>query len=283
VSEYVRPTNLGEATAARAAHPEWVVLAGGTDLLVGSDRSDAPAGVIDVGGLEALSGVTSRSDGTIIIGAATTYVDILASRLVRDSLPCLVAASREIGALQIQARGTLGGNIGTSSPVGDSLPVLLALDAEIELVSAARGARLVPYADYCVGYRKTLLEGDELIAAIHFPPRPQGLTQVWRKVGTRRAQSISKVMMAATAVVAEGAITHVMVALGAVAERPIRASAVEAALLGGRPGLDLAARASEVLATTITPIDDIRSRAVYRLRVARNLAQRFVLGLGERP
>lgn len=285
MSEYLRPSSLEQAARARADHPDWVVLAGGTDLLVGADRKAGPPGVIDVGGLAALSGVTLEPDGTIAIGAATPYVDILASDLARRELPCLTAAAREIGALQIQARGTLGGNIGTSSPVGDSLPPLLALDAEIELVSAARGSRRVPYASYCTGYRRTALAADELIAAIRFPPRPAGLRQVWRKVGTRRAQSISKVMMAAAAVVDDGAgvgtIRHVRIALGAVADRPIRATAVEAVLAGGRPGPELAERARAALAGSITPIDDIRSRAVYRLHVAQNLVARFVLGLAE--
>lgn len=281
MSEYLRPSSLEQAARARADHPDWVVLAGGTDLLVGADRKAGPPGVIDVGGLAALSGVTLEPDGTIAIGAATPYVDILASDLARRELRCLNAAAREIGALQIQARGTLGGNIGTSSPVGDSLPPLLALDAEIELVSAARGSRRVPYASYCTGYRRTALSADELIAAIRFPPRPAGLRQVWRKVGTRRAQSISKVMMAATAVVDDGVIGYVRVALGAVADRPIRATAVEAVLAGGRPGPELAERARAALAGSITPIDDIRSRAVYRLRVAQNLVARFVLGLAE--
>jgi xanthine dehydrogenase small subunit len=279
VSEYVRPASLDEAAAARAAHPEWVVLAGGTDLLVGSDRKDGPSGVIDVGGLAALTGVSRQADGTIVIGAATTYVEILRSELAQHELSCLTAAAREIGALQIQARGTLGGNIGTSSPVGDSLPPLLALDAAIEVASSARGSRVIPYAEYCTGYRTTRLAPDELIVAVRFPPRPAGLTQVWRKVGTRRAQSISKVMMAAAAVVDSGVIGHVRVALGAVAERPIRATEVEAALIGGAPGRELAERARAVLATSIEPIDDIRSRAEYRLRVAQNLVARFVEGL----
>jgi CO/xanthine dehydrogenase FAD-binding subunit len=279
--DYVRPASLEEAARARVEHPDWTVLAGGTDLLVGADRKDGPVGVIDLGGLAALSGVRLEADGTVVIGAATTYVDILASDVARRELPCLTAAVREIGALQIQARGTLGGNIGTSSPVGDSLPPLLALDAEIELASSARGARRVPYASYCTGYRQTALLADELIVAIRFPPRPAGLRQVWRKVGTRRAQSISKVMMAAAGVVDGGVIGHVRVALGAVADRPIRATAVEAVLVGGTPGPELAARAREALAGSIEPIDDIRSRAEYRLRVAQNLVNRFVLGLVE--
>lgn len=279
---YLRPQSLAEAVAARAAHPDWTVLAGGTDLLVSSALKPAPAGIIDLFGLQPLSGIEALADGSIRIGAAVPYARILDSDLCRRELPCLHAAAREIGALQIQARGTLGGNIGTSSPVGDSLPALLALDAEVELAGAA-GSRAVPYHGFCTGYRRTALGPGELICAVRFPPRPAGLRQLWRKVGTRRAQSISKVMLAAAATMSGGAIDHVRVALGAVADRPIRVVEVEAALAGGRPGAELAARAREVLAGAITPIDDVRSTADYRLQVAQNLVARFVAWLAEVP
>ncbi|HTM19663.1 MAG TPA: xanthine dehydrogenase family protein subunit M [Kofleriaceae bacterium] len=275
---YLRPRTLDEAITDRAAHPDWMLLAGGTDLLVSSALKPHPPGVIDLFGLEPLSRIDEQPDGALRIGAAVPYARILASAACRRELPCLVAAAREIGALQIQARGTLGGNIGTSSPVGDSLPALLALDAEIDLASP-RGRRTVAYAGFCTGYRRTVLAADELICAVRFPPRPAGLRQHWRKVGTRRAQSISKVMLAAAAVVDGGAITHVRVALGAVADRPIRAAAVEAALAGGRPGPDLADAARTALAGEIKPIDDVRSAADYRLHVAQNLVARFVTSL----
>lgn len=281
MTAYVRPDTLDQALEARAEHPDFMLLAGGTDLLVGADKQPEPAGIIDVFGLAPLSSISAASDGGVSIGAAVPYAAMLDSVVVRQSLPCLVAAAREIGALQIQARGTLGGNIGTSSPVGDSLPCLLALDAEVELASV-RGVRAVPYRDYCTGYRKTAIEDDEIITQVHFPARPSGEVQLWRKVGTRRAQSISKVMMAATATVAPGAnrvIGQVRIGLGAVADRPIRAREVEDTLAGARPGAELAQRAADVLARTITPIDDIRSRARYRLRVAQNLVARFVAQL----
>jgi CO/xanthine dehydrogenase FAD-binding subunit len=281
VTDYLRPSSLDEAVAARAAHPDWMVLAGGTDLLVGANKHHEPAGVIDLFGLPAITAIEESADGTIAVGAAATYAELLASELVRRELPCLAAAAREIGALQIQARGTVGGNIATSSPVGDSLPCLLALDAEIELVGP-NGARTVPYHQFCTGYRTTALAADELIARIRFPPRPAGMRQMWRKVGTRRAQSISKVMLAAAGTVDDGAIGHVRVALGAVADRPIRVTAVEELLAGKAPTEAVAGDAADALAGAITPIDDIRSRAAYRLRVAQNLVARFVRFLGDR-
>lgn len=279
MSEYLRPSTLEDALAARAAHPEWTVLCGGTDLLVGAlERSD-PAGVLDLFGLAPITGVERSDDGGIRVGAATTYAELLRSELVRAELPALHACAREVGAVQIQARGTLGGNMVTSSPVGDTLPVLLALDAEVEVASAA-GARRVPYHVFCTGYRQVDLAADELLVAIHFPAGCADLRQSWRKVGTRRAQAISKVMVAAAARLADGKIEHVRVALGAVADRPIRARAVEAALTGQAPSEALAAAAREALAGEITPISDLRSTKEYRLRVAQNLVARFVLELG---
>lgn len=273
MTEYVRPASLDEALAARAAHPDWIVLAGGTDLMVGAQHRPEPPGIIDLFGLAPLVGVRDDA-GAVAIGAATTYADILASDTARRKLPALVAAAREIGALQIQARGTLGGNVGTSSPVGDTLPVLLALDAEV-VTASARGRRTTPYEQFCTGYRATALQPDELIVELRFPA--VRARQFWRKVGTRRAQSISKIALAAAARVdASGIVEHIRIALGAVKERPIRAHAVERALLGRKPN---AATARAALARDIAPIDDVRSTAAYRRRVAENLVARLVTEL----
>ncbi len=282
MSVYLAPRSLDEALEARRANPEFVVLAGGTDLLVGAQQRPEPPGIIDLFGLADLVGVTAEPDGTVVIGAATTFAAIARSDLVGRELSCLGAAAREVGALQIQNRGTIGGNIATSSPVGDSLPVLLALDAEIE-VAGEDGQRIIPYQHFCTGYRETALAIDELIVSVRVPPRPAGLRQFWRKVGTRQAQSISKLSVAATARLEGGVIAEVRIGLGAVADRPIRARAVEAALLGQPPGRELAVRAGAVLATEITPIDDVRSTAAYRLQVAQNVVGRFVSSLVEEP
>jgi CO/xanthine dehydrogenase FAD-binding subunit len=195
---------------------------------------------------------------------------------VQRYIPTLAAAAREIGALQIQARGTIGGNIANSSPVGDSLPVLLALDASIE-VRSKRGERRIPYAEFCTGYRTTALAADELITNVSVPVPAPGTRLLWRKVGTRRAQSISKVMAAAAITVEAGRITAARIGLGAVADRPIRAIAAEQALIGRAPGPEAAAAAADALAAAIRPISDVRSTADYRLDVARNVVARFVL------
>jgi CO/xanthine dehydrogenase FAD-binding subunit len=281
VTSYLRPRDLDEAVVARAAYPEWMVLAGGTDLMVNANHRDPPPGIIDLWRLSPLCHVRVHTDG-LTIGAGTTWLEVERHPAVLERWRPLALAAREIGALQIQARATVGGNIGTSSPVGDSLPVLLAFDAELEVWSV-RGRRRVPYREFCTGYRTTLLARDELIVAVHLPaPSPRARTRTtWRKVGTRRAQSISKVMGAAMIELDGDSIVWARVALGAVADRPIRVRAVEDAVVG----LTLARAADAARAAlrgAITPIDDVRSTAEYRRQIAENLVARFFSGIPSR-
>jgi CO/xanthine dehydrogenase FAD-binding subunit len=240
--------------------------------MVNANHLVGPAGIIDVWRLPEL-GFIRVTDASIAIGAGTTWHEVERHPAIRDKLLPLALAAREIGALQIQSRGTVGGNIGTSSPVGDSLPVLLALDASIE-VASVRGTRTVSYAMWCTGYRKTLLAPDEVIVAAHVPVPDSKTRTTWRKVGTRRAQSISKVMGAAAITIDSGTVVSARVALGAVADRPIRITAAEDAVRGltlahAAEAARLAVRAS------IRPIDDVRSSASYRREVAENLVARF--------
>ncbi len=278
MSEFVSPTSLAEALASRAEHPEYILVAGGTDYMVASKDRGAPAGIINLFGVPGLTGIADLDDGGLRIGACVTYSTILGDARIARMFPVLRDACREVGATQIQARGTLGGNIATSSPVGDTLPPLLALGATI-CVASKEGERRIPYEDFLVGYRKIDLLSNELIVAVEVPAQNSNAKQVWRKVGTRRAQSISKVMMAAVAHVKNGKVAGVRIALGAVADRTIRAKAVETALLGKSPSAKCAEQAAEALAGEIRPIDDLRSNADYRLGVAQNLIRRFVLSL----
>jgi xanthine dehydrogenase small subunit len=272
MTAYLRPRDLDEALAARAAHPDWMILAGGTDLMVDANHKPVPAGILDLWRLPGLGGIAVRGDGATI-GAGTTWLELGRHAELAARWAPLPLAAREIGALQIQARGTLGGNVGTSSPVGDGLPALLALGAELELASV-RGRRRVPYHAFCTGYRTTQLAADELIVAAHLPaPAPHTRT-AWRKVGTRRAQSISKVMGAAAIELVGGVVASARIALGAVADRPIRVTAVEDAVRGLAPAA-AAEAARAALRTAIRPIDDIRSSASYRREVAENLIARF--------
>ena len=184
----------------------------------------------------------------------------------------------EVGAAQIQNRGTLGGNIATASPAGDSLPVLLALDAEI-VVGSARGERTIPAEAFFPAYRRTALQPDELLLRIRVPLRPDR-TVAFRKVGTRRAQAISVVVIAVAWGVEDGRWRDVRVALGSVAPTPIRARATEKALEGADPTAAIAAAAAATLEAEITPIDDVRSSAEYRRAVAGRILRRMIRDAG---
>src|SRR5262245_28921194 len=237
-------------------------LAGCTDIYVGFQFGTFPEQrFVDLWPLQELRGIVDDR-GTLRIGALTTYTDLVQSALVRRRVPMLVAASREIGGRQIQNRGTLGGNIANASPAGDSLPVLAVANAAVVLVSTA-GERRVAFNDFYTGYRTTVRRPEELVMAIEIP-RIEG-KQYWRKVGTRRAQAISKVMCAA---VRGPAVT---VALGSVAPTVIRLPRTEQILSAGGSVED----AQQALDAEIAPIDDIRSTAPYRRAVSANLLRDF--------
>ena len=277
--EYLRPKNIQEAAGFRQKHPDFTVIAGGTDLMVSALHRPKPTGIIDLFHISDTRGVREEG-GAVLVGATTTYSDLLKSEVVAKRVPMLWEAAKEVGALQIQNRGTIGGNIATSSPVGDTLPVLLACDASVQ-IAGVDGIRDVPYLEFCTGYRTNVLKQTEIISGILFPEVGLRGRQFWRKVGTRRAQSISKVMVAARAECDKGRLSNVRIAMGAVADRPVRIHEVEACLEGAQATETLAQKASDLLAKCIEPIDDLRSRRFYRLGVAANLVKRFVLEFGE--
>jgi len=239
-----------------------IPLAGCTDVYVQLQLGPpAEAAYVDLSRLTPWRRIRLRDD-VLSIGALTTWTDIIRSRHVRRRLPMLAAAAREIGGVQIQNRGTLGGNVANASPAGDSLPVLAAAEATVVLASAD-GERRVPFTSFHTGYRTSVMRPDELIAALEIPPA-EGV-QWFRKVGTRAAQAISKVVMAAVRA------DPPRVALGSVAPTVVRLPRTEAALAGGATLRE----ARAVLSTEIHPIDDVRSTAAYRMRVAGNLLERF--------
>ena len=211
--------------------------------------------------LDGLRGITRRN-GIISIGSLTTFGDIARSALLGRHLPSLVMAAREIGAVQIQNRGTIGGNVANGSPAGDSLPVLAATEAVVVLQNAA-GTRRVPFGGFYTGYRQTVMRADELIVAIEVPP-VEG-RQWFRKVGTRAAQTISKVVIAAVRA------PRPRIAFGSIAPTVVRVPRTEELLASGGTIDDAVA----TLDAEITPIDDIRSTAAYRRRVAGNLLRQF--------
>ncbi len=274
------PTRLSEAYALMAAAPH-APIAGGTDLMVRitGEIGEPPERLLDLSRLRELAGI-SLERGWLVLGARTTYTEIRRSTLCTEHLPALVEAAATIGAAQIQNRGTLGGNIANASPAGDTLPILLATDAEI-VVGSARGDRTIPAAAFFPDYRRTALLPDELILRVRFPLLP-GRQVRFRKVGTRRAQAISKVVVAVSwrAHGPSEGWSDVRVALGSVAATPIRAAATEAALEGQRPTPEVADRAAEILASELNPIDDVRSTATYRRTVAARVLHRILRDAG---
>jgi len=271
----VSPRTLDEAYTVMATLPHRP-LAGGTDLLVQitGELGEPPERVINLWNLEALHGITL--DGhELVLGALTTYTEIRQSPDVAEHLPALAEAAATIGAAQIQNRGTIGGNAANASPAGDTLPILLATDAELVLGSG-RGERAVPAEHFWKSYRTTALAPDELILRIRFPLRP-GRQVRFRKIGTRRAQAISKVVMAlAWEPGDEGRWRRVRVALGSMAPIPVRASATEEILEESLPTAETADRAAALLAAELSPIDDVRSTADYRRAVASRALHRLI-------
>ena len=274
------PATLADAYAALAEGPVTPI-AGGTDLMVAltGEIGEPPGRMLDLWHLDELRGITLDGDA-IVLGALTTYTEIRRSPLCREHLPCLVEAAATIGAAQIQNRGTIGGNAVNASPAGDTLPILLALDASL-VCGSARGEREVAAAAFWPSYRRTALAADELLLRIRFP-LVTGRRTRFRKVGTRRAQSISKVVMALGWCEAEGGgpWTDVRLALGSVAATPIRATATEAVLEGRLPTPETADVAAETLAGELVPIDDVRSTAEYRRVVAARVLHRLVREAG---
>jgi CO/xanthine dehydrogenase FAD-binding subunit len=270
------PKNLDVILGLLADAPgEWRPFAGGTDVMVLLESGALPRGkYVSLWGIKELCGIQSTDD-VVTIGALTTYSEILADPLVVAEFPLLCRAAAETGGVATQNRGTLGGNIANASPAADSPPALLVYDAELELRSA-RGTRRVPYDRFHTGYKRMDLERDEIIAAIRLPRRRHPWSQLYRKVGTRKAQAISKVCFAAAADV-EGIVRDIRVALGSVAPTVVRCKNAEAAVRGRK--LDAAVRdaARAALSGDIAPIDDLRSTAEYRTRVAENLLMQFLL------
>ena len=276
----VSPAGLADAYAMLAEAPARPI-AGGTDLMVAltGELADPPDRVLDLWKLDELRGIAVDGDA-LALGALTTYTEIRRSALCREHLPALVEAAATIGATQIQNRGTIGGNVMNASPAGDTLPVLLALDASFECGSV-RGLRLVPAMTFWPGYRRTILEPDELLLRIRIP-LAAGRETRFRKVGTRRAQSISKVVMALSFRDGGPASpwTDVRLALGSVAPTPIRALATEAELESRPPTPETADRAAETLAAELHPIDDVRSTGEYRRLVAARVLHRLIREAG---
>ena len=276
----LRPRSLDEAVRFLSDDPALVPTAGCTDLMVrGPEALHRMDRVLDLLEIAEMRGIRENGGG-IEIGATTTFTEIGRSPAIRAAFPALAQAAGQIGGWQIQNRATLGGNIANASPAGDSLPVLLALDAMV-IAAGAGGLREIPYADFHTGYRKTALQAGEIVVRVRLPFLPAGGFQAFRKVGTREAQAISKVVVAMAGRIEEGRIADPRLAAGSVAATPVRLRAAEEAVRGMAPGSETAEKAGREAAREVTPIDDVRSTAEYRRFALERVVRRMVLGIGQ--
>lgn len=276
------PASLAETlTLLRNEPGVWKPFAGGTDLMVLLEAGRLEHhNYINIWGLKELLGIAT-DDVHVTLGALTTYSDVQANPILREEFPMLCQAAGETGGLAIQNRGTLGGNIVNASPAADSPPALLAYDAEIELTSTS-GSRWLPYQGFHTGYKQMHIAPDELLSRIRMPRNTSGLTHYYRKVGTRKAQAISKVCFAAVGKTAQGQIDEIRLVLGSVAPIVIRCVETENHLRGKQLNEETISTACTSLAREIAPIDDIRSTANYRRQVAQNLLADFLTTLQTR-
>jgi CO/xanthine dehydrogenase FAD-binding subunit len=275
--DFLQPTTWAEALEAKAAHPEAVAIAGGTDVMVGINFGHLrPARLLDLTRVGDLHD-WGTEDGAVRLGAGVSYARVISE--LGDRLPGLAMASRTIGSPQIRNRGTVAGNLATASPAGDAHPALLAADAEVE-VASVRGARRIPITDFYTGVKRNAMAADELIAAVRVVP-PSG-PQQYSKIGTRNAMVIS--------VAAFGLALHpdrraVGTGIGSAAPTPRRAPAAEEFLAGELTGAGLwesrgelpegtAVRFGELVAAAADPIDDVRGSARYRVHALSVMARR---------
>lgn len=278
--DFLQPTSWSDALAARSERPEALPIAGGTDVMVdiNFDRR-RPGALLDLGRVPELR-EWSQDDGRIRLGAGVPYARIIAE--LGHQLPGLAMASRTVGSPQIRMRGTVGGNLGSSSPAGDAHPPLLAAGAVVEVASAARGTREIPVADFYTGVKRNALEPDELIAAVLLAPA--GGPQQFCKVGTRNAMVIA---VSAFACALHPERQAVGTGIGSAAPTPRRAAEAETFLAGeleaaglwhSRAALPetLAGAFGERVAAAAAPIDDVRGSAAYRLHSLSVMARRAI-------
>ena len=271
--ELLQPDDWSEALELKATNPTALPIWGGTDVMVDVNFGRArPEAILDLTRVRALAEWEER-DGALRIGAGVSYTTAIAD--LGDRLPGLAAASRTVGSPQIRNRGTIGGNLGSSSPAGDALPPLYASEATVELAST-RGTRRVPVADFITGPKTNVLEPDELIAAVHVAPAKGA--QQFSKIGTRNAMVIA---VCSFALELDAERRRVGTCVGSAAPTPVRAADAEAFAAAeldwdGASALDqhVAERFGELAAQAASPIDDVRGSAAYRRHALSVLARR---------
>ena len=259
------------------------LLAGGTDLVAQwAAGVPLPERVTSLRMVRGLDEIRVLADGTVRVGAMVTHALLRDCDLIRRRLPALCAAAGSVGATQIQAMGTVGGNAANASPAGDTAPAMLVTGGSALAVSV-RGEREIPLTGFWTGYRKLALEPDEILAAFLLPPKPRNAQEGFRKIGTRRAQAISKVMVAWRVALDRetGRIADAAISLGSVAATAVRLTDVEQRLVGRKPTARLAGEAAEWARASVKPIADIRSTAEYRLHLAGVLVRDVIAELAK--
>jgi CO/xanthine dehydrogenase FAD-binding subunit len=274
--ELTAPATLDAVLDTLASDPgAYTLIAGGTELMVALAAGRLTAKkLVSINHLKELRFITTTDDD-ITLGAGTTFTDIRKHPPIHTDFPLLEQAASWTGSIANQNRGTLGGNIVNASPAADTPPALLAYDAELTLIST-RGTRTLPYSAFHLGYKRTALAPDELLHSITIKRNFAGYTPYTRKVGTRNAQAISKVAIAALCLTAEGVIKDIRIGAASLQDRPARLTATERTLLNQPITPQTIAAARAALATEVHPIDDIRSTAKYRAQVAANLLEEFL-------
>jgi CO/xanthine dehydrogenase FAD-binding subunit len=277
--EFVAPGTLAAVLDLMAGDPgKWTPIAGGTEIMVAHAAGRLPASkLVSLWGIPDLRFIESTPQ-SIAMGAGSTFTDVRVHETIASDLPLIARAAAWIGSIANQSRATLGGNLVNGSPAADSSPALLVYDAEVEFVSV-RGHRRIPYAEFHTGYKKNALAADELLYAVHVPRRFSTHRQYLRKVGTRRAMAISKVALGATALLEDGFLRDLRLAAASLAAFPARLYRTEDALGGRCVDADSIRAGRAALLAEVLPIDDIRSTAEYRRRVAANLLEEFLTGL----
>lgn len=269
---YSQPSDLAAALSfLDRAQPQ--VIAGGTDVYPAMPQGAAPGALLDVTRIDGFAAIREEPDG-LRLGAAVTWSDVVNAALP-PAFDALKQAAREVGSLQIQNAGTVAGNICNASPAADGVPALLALEAEVEMASAARGTRRLALQDFITGVRQTALADDELVTALAIPKQPDGMTSAFEKLGSRRYLVISIAMTAANILLDDaGRIAEARIAVGACSAVATRLDALEADLVGADPRQ--IALAPHHLAA-LSPIDDVRGSGAYRLKAAEHQIRQAIL------
>lgn len=256
----------------------WKIMAGGTDLMVLLERGLLPdVKFLSIFGMKELQGIKKLKD-KVIIGAGVTFREIATSELIQNEFPLLASAASQIGAIAIQNRATIGGNIANASPAADSTPALIVYDAFIEIRSDKK-SRMIPLCEFFTGYKQFDLAKDEILVAIHLPIPRGNSKEYYRKVGPRKAMAISKVVFAAKATIDKSIVCDIRLALGSVAPITKRLLLVEDVMRGKVVTDELINEAIKTLNDEINPISDIRSTDLYRKKVAENLVKEFLKSL----